>query len=93
MIQQVTCCGLTASSSLNTNIFPFILRGVRLIGIDSVECSLEKKQDAWEKLASKYSVKNLNEITNEISLDGIKDAYEKLLNGTAVGRYLLRIED
>ena len=89
----VTCCGLTASSSLNTNIFPFILRGVRLIGIDSVECSLEKKQDAWEKLASKYSVKNLNEITNEISLDGIKDAYEKLLNGTAVGRYLLRIED
>ena len=68
-------------------------RGVRLIGIDSVECSLEKKQDAWEKLASKYSVKNLNEITNEISLDGIKDAYEKLLNGTAVGRYLLRIED
>ena len=89
----VTCCGLTASSSLNTNIFPFILRGVRLIGIDSVECSLDKKQDAWEKLAGKYSIKNLNEITNEISLDGIKDAYEKLLNGTAVGRYLLRIED
>ncbi|AYJ81064.1 oxidoreductase [Aliarcobacter cryaerophilus ATCC 43158] len=88
----VTCCGLTASSSLNTNIFPFILRGVRLIGIDSVECSLDKKQDAWEKLASKYSVKNLNEITNEISLDGIKYAYEKLLNGTAVGRYLVRIE-
>ena len=54
---------------------------------------MDKKQDAWEKLASKYSVKNLNEITNEISLDGIKDAYEKLLNGTAVGRYLLRIED
>ena len=89
----VTCCGLTASSSLNTNIFPFILRGVRLIGIDSVECILDKKQDAWEKLAGKYSIKNLNEITNEISLDGIKDAYEKLLNGTAVGRYLLRIED
>lgn len=89
----VTCCGLTASSSLNTNIFPFILRGVRLIGIDSVECILDKKQDAWEKLASKYNVKNLNEITNEISLDGIKDAYEKLLNGTAVGRYLVKIDN
>ena len=89
----VTCCGLTASSSLNTNIFPFILRGVRLIGIDSVECSLDKKQDAWEKLAGKYSIKNLNEITNEISLDGIKDAYEKLLNGTAVGRYLVKIDN
>ncbi|NCB10112.1 MAG: acryloyl-CoA reductase [Erysipelotrichia bacterium] len=89
----VTCCGLTASSSLNTNIFPFILRGVRLIGIDSVECILDKKQDAWEKLAGKYSIKNLNEITNEISLDGIKDAYEKLLNGTAVGRYLVKIDN
>ncbi len=89
----VTCCGLTASNSLNTNIFPFILRGVRLIGIDSVECILDKKQDAWEKLASKYNVKNLNEITNEISLDGIKDAYEKLLNGTAVGRYLVKIDN
>lgn len=88
-----TCCGLTASSSLNTNIFPFILRGVRLIGIDSVECILDKKQDAWEKLAGKYSIKNLNEITNEISLDGIKDAYEKLLNGTAVGRYLVKIDN
>ncbi len=88
----VTCCGLTSSSDLNTNVFPFILRGVRLIGIDSVECSLDKKQDAWEKLAGKYSVKNLNEITNEISLDGIKDAYEKLLNGTVVGRYLVKIE-
>lgn len=41
-----TCCGLTASHELNTTVFPFILRGVRLIGIDSVECKLEKKQAA-----------------------------------------------
>src|SRR5574344_1455980 len=88
-----TCCGLTASSSLNTNIFPFILRGVRLIGIDSVECILDKKQDAWEKLAGKYSIKNLNEITNEISWDGIKEAYEKLRNGSAGGRYLVKIDN
>jgi len=38
-----TCCGLTASFELNTNVFPFILRGVRLIGIDSVECKKSKK--------------------------------------------------
>lgn len=88
----VTCCGLTSSSDLHTNVFPFILRGVRLIGIDSVECSLDKKQDAWEKLASIYKVGNLNLITKEIKLNDIKDAYSNLLNSKAVGRYLVKID-
>lgn len=89
----VTCCGLTSSHELNTNVFPFILRGIRLIGIDSVECRLEKKQAAWEKLASKWKIDTLKSITNEISLDEIKEAYEKLLSGKAVGRYLVKIKD
>ena len=86
-----TCCGLTSSHELNTNVFPFILRGVRLIGIDSVECKLEKKQAAWEKIASKWKVDTLDSITNEISIDEIKDAYELLLAGKAVGRYVVKI--
>jgi len=86
-----TCCGLTSSHELNTNVFPFILRGVRLIGIDSVECKLEKKQAAWEKIASKWKVDTLDNITNEISLEEIKDAYELLLAGRAVGRYVVKI--
>jgi len=88
-----TCCGLTASHELNTNVFPFILRGVRLIGIDSVECKLEKKQAAWEKIASKWKIDTLNSITNEISLDEVKNAYELLLAGKAVGRYVVKIEN
>jgi len=87
----VTCCGLTSSSNLNTNVFPFILRGVRLIGIDSVECSIEKKQAAWEKLASIYRVKNLNNLVQEIDLYKIEDTYNKLLNSNATGRYLVKI--
>lgn len=87
----VTCCGLTSSHELNTNVFPFILRGVRLIGIDSVECKLEKKQAAWKKLANKWKIDNLSNITTEISLEEIKEAYEKLLSGKAVGRYLVKI--
>ncbi len=86
-----TCCGLTSSHELNTNVFPFILRGVRLIGIDSVECKLEKKQAAWEKIASKWKVDTLDSITNEISLEEVKDAYELLLAGKAVGRYVVKI--
>ena len=88
-----TCCGLTSSHELNTNVFPFILRGVRLIGIDSVECKLEKKQAAWEKLASRWKINSLNSIINEISLDDIKVAYEHLLSGKAVGRYVVKIKE
>jgi len=87
----VTCCGLTASYELNTNVFPFILRGVRLIGIDSVECKIEKKQKAWEKLAKEWKISCLDYIIKEISLNEIKEAYEKLLNAKATGRYLVKI--
>ncbi|CAA6813417.1 MAG: Alcohol dehydrogenase (EC [uncultured Sulfurovum sp.] len=86
-----TCCGLTASHELNTNVFPFILRGVRLIGIDSVEAKLEKKIAAWEKIANEFKVSTLDSLTKEISFDEIADAYEKLLAGKAVGRYLVKI--
>ncbi len=86
-----TCCGLTASFELSTNVFPFILRGVRLIGIDSVEAKIEKKIAAWEKIASDFKISSLDNITNEISIDEIKDAYSALLEGKAVGRYLVKI--
>ncbi len=89
----VTCCGLTSSHELNTNVFPFILRGIRLIGIDSVECKLEKKQAAWEKLASKWRIDSLSNITTEITLDEIKATYEKILSGKIVGRYVVKIDE
>jgi putative YhdH/YhfP family quinone oxidoreductase len=86
-----TCCGLTSSHELPTNVFPFILRGVRLIGIDSVEAKREKKIAAWEKVAGDFKIDNLDSLTTEISLEGIKEAYEALLAGKAVGRYLVKI--
>ncbi len=85
-----TCCGLTSSFKLNTNVFPFILRGVRLIGIDSVEASLDKKTQAWEKISSSFKIE-LEELVNEISLEEIKEAYENILSSKAVGRYLVKI--
>lgn len=86
-----TCCGLTASFELHTNVFPFILRGVRLIGIDSVECKKSKKIAAWEKIATDFKIDLLESITTEITLEGIAQAYEKLLSGKVVGRYLVKI--
>lgn len=86
-----TCCGLTSSHELPTNVFPFILRGVRLIGIDSVECTRDKKSAAWEKVAGDFKIDTLDDLTNEIGLDEIKEAYAALLSGKAVGRYLVKI--
>jgi putative YhdH/YhfP family quinone oxidoreductase len=86
-----TCCGLTASHELSTTVFPFILRGVRLIGIDSVECKLEKKQAAWDKLASEFKIENLESLTTEIALEDIQETYNTMLKGGSVGRYVVKI--
>ena len=64
-----------------------------MVGIDSVECKLEKKQLAWEKLASKWKIADLESLANEISLKEIKDAYRFLLSGKAVGRYVVKIAE
>lgn len=87
-----TCCGLTLSHELSTNIFPFILRGIRLIGIDSVETKRAKKEEAWAKIATEFKINTLKELTNEITLDEIKDAYTTLLEGKAIGRYLVKMK-
>ena len=86
-----TCCGLTASPVFNTNVFPFILRGVRLIGIESVAASLAKKTQAWEKIASDFKINALEKLVNEISLNEIQHAYKEILAAKAVGRYLVKL--
>lgn len=86
-----TCCGLNSSFELKTNVFPFILRGVRLIGIDSVECKIEKKLAVWNKLANEFKIDTLDDLTNEIKLKDLPEAYKALLDGKAVGRYLVKI--
>ncbi|WP_324172573.1 YhdH/YhfP family quinone oxidoreductase [Sulfurimonas sp.] len=86
-----TCCGLTSSFKLNTNVFPFILRGARLIGIDSVECKIEKKLSIWNKLANEFKIDSLENLTTEISLEDLPEAYKTLLDAKAVGRYLVKI--
>lgn len=86
-----TCCGLTSSHELNTNVFPFILRGVRLVGIDSVECKKAKKAAAWEKISNEFKIDTLEALTTQITFDEMTEAYESLLAGKAVGRYLVKI--
>jgi putative YhdH/YhfP family quinone oxidoreductase len=87
-----TCCGLTAGINFTSSVFPFILRGVRLIGIDSVECSLEKKEHIWKKLANEWKIENLDSIGKIISIDEIEENYQTILQGKVVGRVVVKLD-
>lgn len=86
----VTCCGMVASADLQTSIFPFILRGVRLVGIDSVEIPLARKKEVWQHLASDWKPENMGVLCQEIILDELCDVLDAVLKGQAKGRFVLR---
>jgi acrylyl-CoA reductase (NADPH) len=72
-------------------VAPFILRGVCLLGIDSVMCPIEQRKIAWHRLASDLDPGKLAEITQEIGLDGVIDAGAKILAGQVRGRIVVKI--
>ena len=88
---SVACCGLTQSSSLETNVFPFILRGVNLLGVDSVECPTANKQAVWEKLASQWKPDQLHTIHREYSLVDVPDLLPGFLKGQINGRIVIKL--
>ncbi|MFT0211025.1 YhdH/YhfP family quinone oxidoreductase [Pseudomonas sp. F1_0610] len=88
---SAACCGLTAGVEFNANVFPFILRGVNLLGVDSVELPLEVKQEMWSKLATTWHLNNLEKLSQEINLTDVPEAIEKILKGTHKGRYLVKV--
>lgn len=88
---SVAICGLVASPVFSTTVLPFILRGVNVLGIDSVELPLQDKIPVWEKLAGDWKLDNLDEMTVEIGLDGLSDVISALMKGEAVGRTLVNV--
>jgi acrylyl-CoA reductase (NADPH) len=87
----IAACGLAAGMDLPTSVAPFILRGVCLLGIDSVMCPIEVRKTAWSRLASDLDRANLTEITNEIGLGQVIDAGGKILAGQVRGRIVVKI--
>jgi NADPH2:quinone reductase len=83
--------GLTAGSDLLTTVMPFILRGVKLLGIDSVMCPMARRREVWARLASDLKPKNLNSIAHEITLAELPGAFDTLLKGAARGRYVVKL--
>ncbi len=87
----VACSGLVGGPSFESSIFPFILRGNALIGIDSVEIPLKTKEHIWEHFAGDWSLDGLDTITKEVSLDNLDKEIASILNGNQVGRVLVKI--
>jgi acrylyl-CoA reductase (NADPH) len=87
----IASCGLAAGMDLPSSVAPFILRGVCLLGIDSVMCPIERRKTAWSHLASDLDRRKLAEITHEISLDEVIGAGAKILAGQVRGRIVVKI--
>jgi acrylyl-CoA reductase (NADPH) len=87
----IAACGLAAGMDLPSSVAPFILRGVCLLGIDSVMCPIEQRKLAWSRLARDLDPGKLTEITHEIGLDGVIDAGAKILAGQVRGRIVVKI--
>lgn len=88
---SVAACGLVQSPAFTATVLPFILRGVNLLGVDSVELPLATKQEMWNRLAGDWQLSGLDGMVEEISLPQLPDCLEKVLNGQAQGRYLVNL--
>ena len=89
----VSACGVVAGHNLDLTVFPFILRGVRLLGIDSAQWFRNSRLKNWQKLANKWKPDNLENFAQLIHLDEVDNYVEKILNGRIMGRVVVKIEN
>lgn len=90
-IGVVTCCGNVASPKLDLTVFPFILRGVTLIGIDSQNYPMKYREIVWNKLADEWKPQQLDDTCNEIKLEDVPHKIELMLSGKLKGRTILNL--
>jgi acrylyl-CoA reductase (NADPH) len=87
----VAISGMTGGAELTTSIFPFILRGIRLIGIDSVQTNMIRREKVWDKLASVYKPLLLESMAEEIALEQVVDYVPVIIAGKSRGRIVVKL--
>ena len=85
----VAACGLANSFKLETTVMPFILRNVRLQGVDSVSCPFTRRQQAWQRLAAELPANAYTELSQVIALEAVPDAAQAIIEGKIQGRVLV----
>ncbi len=86
---SVACCGLVASPQFQASVFPFILRGVNLLGVDSVNLPLAHKRQLWNKLATNWKPDGLVKLETKVGMSGLDAALRTVLAGQSTGRLVL----
>ena len=87
----IASSGLTGGTDLKTTVLPFILRGAKLLGIDSVMCPMATRLEVWRRLATDLKPNRLQTIATTIGLDDLSKAFATLLSGAARGRYVVNL--
>jgi len=87
----IASSGLTGGTDLHTTVLPFILRAVKLLGIDSAMCRMESRREVWRRLATDLKPRNLKSLAQEITFDDLPNAFATLLKGAARGRFVVKI--
>jgi acrylyl-CoA reductase (NADPH) len=88
----VAACGNTGGVKLPTTVLPFILRGISLLGVDSVQTPIAERKETWRRLATDLRPPHLEDsITREIGLDGLDDALTAIVRGELAGRTIVRV--
>jgi len=87
----VTACGLVGGVELPLTVYPFILRGVTLVGIDSAECPQETRRRLWQELARDWRPKELYRVGRTVELDGLPKRIDEILAGRAIGRTVVEL--
>ena len=89
----VTCCGNVGSHDLPLNVYPFILRGVTLMGIDSQNCPMSMRLKVWNKIAMEWKLERLELLTTEVSLDELNERIDLVLQRKHKGRTIVRLPE
>jgi len=90
----ITCCGNVTSGELHTSIYPFILNGISLLGIDSVNCPTGLRLRIWDKLAGDWKLDHLETITTELpNLEALNERIGLILQGKHRGRDIVKISN
>lgn len=85
----VTCCGNASSGDLPINVYPFILRGVRLLGIDSAQCPMARREAIWRRLAGEWRIPSLAVMSRTVQLQEVDGYIRQMLHGRLMGRIVI----
>jgi NADPH2:quinone reductase len=88
---SIASTGLTGGVDLKTTVMPFLLRGINLLGIDSVQCPMDVRREIWRRLATDMKPATLASIVRQIDLSALPEAFETLKAGNARGRFVVRL--